>query len=199
MGLTWPIDTKEVSEIPVLAEIANEFPGSEPAIKYLVYRFDPKSHNVHNKVGIDEKRIEAERLSGYRCPVPEVAFMDDLGEVHFSDEWNSFAVLCNAFFPILNNPAWELLVSIELALHEGNGILRGPIPEDADIDLKAKSQLLKISTAKGLMDMMKIRDELIARLADKDLFATSIVENGSMGRKNSARPKRDVTGAIRNE
>lgn len=191
MALTFPIDTKDPGEIPAFQPILEEFPGSEGVLRYLCWRFDPKSSDVRMVQNISEKQRLAEKKSGFKCPIPDVAFVDENGVAHMSDEWKDFAAISLRFFPLLNNPDWELMVSIEIAMDEGNGILREPIPANADIDTKAKSQLLKINTAKGCEDMRKIRNALISDLANGDEAAERLIRDNTSERK-----RRDAAGRL---
>lgn len=199
MVLTWPIDKVDPSDIPAFQPIYEAYKHLVPdlggMLKFLCYRFDQNSQEVRAAVGTSEKDVVAQRLSAFLKPIPNVAFVDENGTIHMSDEWKQFSAVSFMFFPLLNNAKWELMTSMELAMDEGNAILREPIPIDADPDLKAKSQLLKINTAEGGMKMIQMREKLMDAIADGDEAMISMIDNGMGSRKKSTRSKRDnLTG-----
>ena len=72
------------------------------------------------------------------------------------------------FFPLLNNPEWEFLVSLEITINESNSLLREPIPDNSDVDTKTKTILLKQKATEGLREALNMRQVLIDKLADGD-------------------------------
>ena len=189
--LTFPIDTKEPHEIPAFSEILDKYPGSGAMIKYLCYRFDPKCELVRSGINVAERHRIAEGLSGTTCPIPDTAFVDEDGVAHFSDEWNMFSSVTSMFFPLLNNPEWEFLVSLEITINESNSLLREPIPEKIDVDTKTKIILLKQKATEGLREALNMRQVLIDRLVDGDERAQKSVTSPH------SRAKRGLDGRIK--
>lgn len=179
MRLTFPIDTTDIKDIPGLSGIAIEHPGCEGMLRYLCYRFDPRCKEVRGAATIREKQRVAEAKSGWHVPDPG------------TEERKLMEEVCMLFFPVLNNPEWEYLCSLEFLLDDSNRILRTQIDEDAETDAEAVTKVLimRHKASEGVKDAINTRRMLIDSLADGDEDMARAVAAG--------RPKRGLDGRIR--
>lgn len=158
MGLTWPIDTKEVSEIPELSVILNCFPTHVGLIKYVCYLYDPKNKVVREASTPAMKRLLAEEFAGITPPDPPIL------EEEPSPEFIALGGIATMLFRLLSNFELELQKSREIVLERMMEILRS-VEEGAD----ATKQITIWSSAdKAIDDTLARYNALYMKLASDD-------------------------------
>jgi hypothetical protein len=185
MKLTFPIDTVEPGEIPAFSRIfmlSKADPETlSKMLRYLCWRFDPKSADIRAMSGVDAKRAAAEAISGYRVPDPEATVGDD-GELRFSDGWEEYCAVEAMFMGLIDDLRYKFILSIEMAIDQCNRVIRTPIPQNASPDIEAKTIISIQKAMEGNSQAFKTMSEQIAWLADNDPQTIFSISRATKGR-----------------
>lgn len=192
MALTFPVDKVEPGEVPAFRHIFERFPDNPEQtslmLRYLVYRFDPRSEDVRKSTNIDEKRRIAEGKSGWKRPDP-VATTDEEGNISWSEGWQHYMVIEGMFFECMDDLEFKYLVSLEIAIDNCNAVIRSPIPHDLDEESKAKA-IINIHKASDANDAaLDRRRKIIDRMADGDESAAASIASASKSRRRPISPE----------
>ena len=186
MALTWPIDTVEPADIPAFGDIFSEYDHKvadlNGMLRYFCYRFDPKWLSAKEKVTIERKDAEAAKLAGWEPPIAKMEEDDDGNQV-ICFEYAIFLEILGAFFEVLDNDEWEFIVSLDIAIHNGNMIIREPILGD-DPEVKGKILLNIQKAIKGNEEAIALRKSAAMRIADQDEVGARAIMTGTKAKKN---------------
>lgn len=175
MGLTYPIDTVDPREIPAFNRVfeVHKIDADRLAkmVKYVCFRYDPKSDLVKEESSEKKKKDTAERLSGYTCPKVDKSMVNEEGEFVPSTEVSTLMAVTTAFFALLNNPRWESICTMLEVISEGHEMMRVPIHPDMDLDSQLKLGEYKGKLAERNMKLLDQVEVQIDRMADGDLIA----------------------------
>lgn len=192
MALTFPIDTKPVGDIPEFSGIVMSYShlihDLEGMLKYLCYRFDPNCHDVRKAVGVEEKNRIAQSMAGWTIPDP-IDGTDDEGNPKINPRWKMFAAVEGDFFSVLDNDDWEFIVSMDIAIHNGNMVMREPIPVDMDPETKGKILLNIQKAIKGNEEAIEIRRKTAMKMADGDENSSKVIMSATKAKRQSIAPE----------
>jgi hypothetical protein len=195
--LTFPIDTKDVHDIPEFAQILDEFGGTAPDIegmlRYLCYRFDPKCAEVRRAIGIEEKGRIAQVKANWTVPEPRIEVQED-GTMVMDALWLAYSKVQGAFFEVLDNDEWEFIVSLDIAIHNAHMVIRQPIPPDGDAETNGKILLNIQKAIKGNEEALAIRRAAAMRLADSDPDAAKNLLAATKAQRRSVSPEGHLRG-----
>jgi len=198
MALTFPVDTKSIGDIPEFSGIVASFSDSAPdldgMLKYLCYRFDPNCAEVRKSVGVDEKNRIAQNMAAWETPNP-IDGVDDEGNPKINPRWKLFAAVEGDFFAVLDNDDWEFIVSMDIAIHNGNMVMREPIPVDMDPETKGKILLNIQKAIKGNQEAIEIRRETAMKMADGDGDTAKIILSATKAKRQSISPEYHLKNA----
>jgi hypothetical protein len=178
MTLKFPIDKNEPREIPEFGGIFSDFAYSVPdlnaMIKYLCYRFDPASEDVHKTVGgIEAKEVKASEKAGWAPPVASVG-NDDFGNPILTEEFKAYREVMGEFFWLLDTELFEFICSLEISIHNANMILRDPILGNAEV--KSKVLLNMQKATENVSDSLKLKKSLVFEMAKEDKAAIDAIK-----------------------
>ena len=203
MALTFPIDKKEPSEIPAFTEIFLDFsmfvPDLNDMLKYLCYRFDPKSPVFDTSIVTYEERVrKAEELSGWVMPEP-LMHVDEGGNNVVDTRYQLFSEVMGSFFSVLDNDEWEFIVSLDVAIHNGHMVIREPLPACMDPETKGKVQINIYKAIEGTAKALKERKAKAMELAQNDERAANAILSGT--KKSTQRKREPISpeGFLNNE
>ncbi len=183
MGLTYPIDTVDPREIPAFEPLflAHRIDADRLAkmVKYVCFRYDPKSDLVRGETSEKKKKETAERLSGYTCPAIDKSMVNENGEFVPSAEVSTLLAVTSSFFALLNNPRWEAVCTMLEVISEGHEMMRVPIHPDMDLDSQLKLGEYKGKLAERNMKLLDQVEVQIDRMADGDLIAKIAVSEAT--------------------
>lgn len=188
--LTFPIDTMEPGEIPAFRFIFDQYPGAEEKVsrmlRYVCYRFDPKCQKVRDAIGVEDRRMAAEEMSGYTCPLADQSMVDKDGEFVPSEDWRMLSEVTAMFFMVLNKPRWEMICTFEIVIAEGFDMMRQPIVTTQE-DVKLKNTELKAKIGDRNMKMLADMEAAMDKLSDDDPIARFGITEAVAGRVRDSR------------
>lgn len=178
MALTFPIDSKEPAEIPAFEDIFSQYARHVEdlggMLKYLCYRFDPASEDVHKSVGgIVVKEEKAAGKAGWTPPEASVG-NDEHGNPILTDEFMVYREVMGEFFWLLDTELFEFICSLEISIHNANMILRDPILGSAEV--KSKVLLNMQKATENVSDSLKLKKALIFEMAKEDKAAMDSIK-----------------------
>lgn len=194
MAMTFPIDKVDPIEIPAFRVIFDMYGGDDTShlssmLKYLCYRFDPK--HEPESVNFEQRKAMAMDKSGFVGPGDPPCVNED-GVLIVPPRYRTYMDVTSLFFAVLNNPDWEEMCSLEFMVAEAHQIMRSPIPDEADTDVKSKMSKLKFDLAGLVAETSDRLRVLVDRMASGDEDAKKAIEASAVTRK-----VRDATGRVK--
>lgn len=198
MALTFPIDTKEPAEIAAFSSIFSEYSNSvanlSGMLKYLCYRFDPKCSEVRKMIGVTEKDRLAGDMAKWYPPEPLVLIDPGTRDQTLNGEYISYCDVQGEFFRLLDNDEWEFIVSLDIAIHNANMVIREPLPTGMDPEKKGKAILNIQKAIEGNKLALETRKSAAMGMADNDTGSAKAILSSTKSSRASMSPE----GHLRN-
>lgn len=192
--LTFPIENTSPSAIKsfdaIYATYGHLIGDLDGMIKYLCYRFDPKSEEVRAAVGRDAKREMAERLSGWSRPEPSKPQAAEDDEIQESGEWMLYMEVESMFLRLAWSIEYVFMESTEEAIYNSMDVVRRPIPPDTDEETQGKMVLNIQKATSFIHEAIGLLRKMQDSICDLDGEARENMES----ELRKARVFRDATG-----
>jgi len=193
MALTFPIETTPPKDIPQFAGIYSTYghliQDLDGMLKYLCYRYDPKSSEVRSAVNRDAKTEMAERLSGWSKPAYEKSEEAGEDDIQSSNPWKFYTEVESRFLRIAWPLEYTFLESTEEAIYNAMDVMRRPIP-DVDEETQGKMVLNIQKATQTVNEGIAMYRKMQAQIADMDDNARENMEADI----RKARAVRDLSG-----
>lgn len=196
MALTFPIDTKQVDEIPEFSRIilsySNIIPDLHSMLKYLCYRFDPAFGTVQKAIGgVPEKERLASELSGWSPPEASIE-NDENNEPIITREYALYREVMGEFFWLIDNDSVEFLCSLDIIMHNANMIMRDPILGNSESQGKI---LLNIQKAtENLAKARELKKSIIVEMSSADPTAAMAITTKKKAVRGGISPEGQLRG-----
>lgn len=193
MGMKFPIESMDAKDIPEFSQIFDEFSSIVPDLSnmlaFLCYRFDPGCAEVRRMVSVTEKDRVASDKAMWRPPEPVVITDPDTNEQTLDEWYVRYCEVQGAFFRCLDNDDWEFIVSLDIAIHNANMVIREPLPTSMDPEKKGKAILNIQKAIEGNKDALETRRQIARTLADGDDNAAKAILSSTKSSRASMSPE----------